>query len=87
MKINEPSRVSAVNSYQKQTESRSPGTSRKRQTDQVHISAEAQEMLSTSQAGKDERISRINELKKEVASGTYYVDAGKIAEKVWPFIK
>jgi len=87
MKINEPSRLGAVNSYQKQTESRTAGTSRKRQTDQVQISAEAQEMLSTSQTSTDERASRINELKKEVATGTYHVDARKIAEKVWPFIR
>jgi negative regulator of flagellin synthesis FlgM len=87
MKINEPQRVSAVNSYQKQTESRSTSASGKRKTDQVQISAEAQEMLSSSQTQKEERADRVNDLKKEVASGTYHVDTGKIAEKLWPFLK
>ncbi|QYR22106.1 flagellar biosynthesis anti-sigma factor FlgM [Paenibacillus sp. sptzw28] len=87
MKINEPQRIGAVNPYQKQTESRSSSANSKRRTDQVHISAEAQEMLSSSQTKKEERADRVNDLKKEVASGTYHVDAGKIAEKLWPFLK
>jgi negative regulator of flagellin synthesis FlgM len=87
MKINEPQRISAVNTYQKQNENRAPETSPKKKTDQVQISAEAQEMLSTSKLQNEERAERINRLKKEVASGTYHVDAGKIAEKLLPYLK
>jgi negative regulator of flagellin synthesis FlgM len=30
---------------------------------------------------------RIDELKDAVSTGTYHVDARKIAEKLWPFLK
>ena len=34
-----------------------------------------------------ERAQRIGELKQSVSTGTYHVDAGKIAEKLWPYLK
>ncbi|UVI29899.1 flagellar biosynthesis anti-sigma factor FlgM [Paenibacillus spongiae] len=87
MKINEPQRIGAVNPYQKHNEHRTGEMGRKRKTDEVQISAEAQEMLSYSRVNNAERTKRIEELKQEVSTGTYHVDAGKIAEKVWPFLK
>ena len=55
--------------------------------DQVQISSEAKEMLSTSKMEHAERSRHIQHLKQSVASGTYYVDSGKLAEKLLPFFK
>ncbi|WP_042170087.1 flagellar biosynthesis anti-sigma factor FlgM [Paenibacillus gorillae] len=87
MKINEPQRIGALNNYLKQNESRAAGTSQKRQKDNVQISAEAKEMLSSSQAQGTERSKQIEQLKQEVSSGTYHVEAGKIAEKLMAYFK
>ncbi|MFX3631591.1 MAG: flagellar biosynthesis anti-sigma factor FlgM [Candidatus Pristimantibacillus sp.] len=87
MKINESQRISALNHYQKLNESRTTGMNQKRQTDAVQISAEAKEMLSSSQTTSAERAAHIEQLKQSVATGTYHVDAGKIAEKLLPYIK
>ncbi|QAY68575.1 flagellar biosynthesis anti-sigma factor FlgM [Paenibacillus protaetiae] len=87
MKINETQRISAINRYQKQNEARTAESGRKKQTDKVQISTEAKEMLLTSQMNGAERASRVAELKKEVSTGTYQVDAGAIAEKLLPYLK
>ncbi|MEK3883901.1 flagellar biosynthesis anti-sigma factor FlgM [Paenibacillus sp. PL2-23] len=87
MKINETKRIGAANPYAKQSEVRSDPTKKAKQKDEVQISAAAKEMLSTSKLSDAERSERISRLKSEVASGTYHVDAGKIAEKLLPFIR
>ncbi|TYP75720.1 flagellar biosynthesis anti-sigma factor FlgM [Paenibacillus methanolicus] len=88
MKINDMRRISGVNPYQKQNEVRATANAdRKQQKDEVKFSAEAMEMLSTSRSNDAERTQRIQELKAQVASGTYNVDAGKLADKVLPFIR
>ncbi len=87
MKINETNRIGALNPYQKQAESRAGGTGKAKQKDEVQISAAAKEMLTTSKASGADRIEHIEKLKKSVASGTYHVEAGKIAEKLLPYLK
>lgn len=87
MKINDSQRISALNHYQKLNESRTTAMNQKRQTDAVQISAEAKEMLFSSQSTSAERTAHIEQLKQSVATGTYHVDAGKIAEKLLPYIK
>ncbi|MBB3110498.1 negative regulator of flagellin synthesis FlgM [Paenibacillus phyllosphaerae] len=88
MKINDTRRISGVNPYQKQNEAKAAATTeRKRQTDEVKISAEAMEMLSHSRLNDADRTQRIQELKNQVSSGTYKVDADKLADKVLPFIR
>ncbi|MFD1953945.1 flagellar biosynthesis anti-sigma factor FlgM [Paenibacillus thailandensis] len=87
MKINETQRISALNQYQKQNETRTPEGVRKKQTDKVQISSEAKELLMTSQMNDAARAEKIAELKKEVSTGTYRVDAGAIAEKLLPYLK
>jgi len=86
MKINETQRIGAVNPYQKQSEQRTGNAGRKRQTDEVQISAEAQEMLSYSRTNQTDKSKRIDQLKQEVSTGNYHVDAGKIAEKLLPYL-
>ncbi|MOA57141.1 Anti-sigma-28 factor, FlgM [compost metagenome] len=53
----------------------------------MQISAAAKEMLNTSQMNDAERNKHLEKLKQSVASGTYHVEAGKIAEKLLPYLK
>lgn len=87
MKINEPNRIGAMNPYQKQKDAHAIGVNKARKKDEVQISAAAKEMLTTSQASGAERTKHIDQLKQSVASGTYHVEAGKIAEKLLPYLK
>lgn len=87
MKINETNRIGALNPYQKQNESRTNGANKAQKKDEVQISAAAKEMLTTSKSNDAERNQRIELLKRSVASGTYHVEAGKIAEKLLPYLK
>ena len=87
MKINHTQRINAVNPYQKQNDQQTAGLSRKRKTDEVQISAEAQGLLSDSRVNDPERAKRIDDLKNSVSSGTYHVESGKIAEKLMPYFK
>lgn len=83
MKINEPSRVGRVNPYRNVAGGPSISNEMKKgKKDEVQISAEAKEMLSSLQNPE-----KIQELKEAVSNGTYHVDARKIAEKLWPFVK
>ncbi|REK69560.1 flagellar biosynthesis anti-sigma factor FlgM [Paenibacillus paeoniae] len=86
LKINETNRIGGTNPYQKQSEFRADTAKKARQKDEVQISAAAKEMLTTSKLSHAERAERINELKQSVASGTYHVEAGKIAEKLLPYL-
>ncbi|GLX70883.1 flagellar biosynthesis anti-sigma factor FlgM [Paenibacillus glycanilyticus] len=87
MKINETNRIGAYNYYQKQMEQRVDAANKKKQKDSVQISAEAKEMLSTSQTNSPERQKRLEELKQSISAGTYKVDAGKLADKLLPYLK
>ncbi|NQX70118.1 flagellar biosynthesis anti-sigma factor FlgM [Paenibacillus ferrarius] len=91
MKVNEPKRVGPVNPYRQASDHKAlNGTNKKeKQRDQVQISSEAKELLlETSQAVQSkERVAKVNQLKQSVESGTYHVDAGKIAEKLLPYFK
>ncbi|MFM9279934.1 flagellar biosynthesis anti-sigma factor FlgM [Paenibacillus jiagnxiensis] len=86
MKINEPNRIGAINPYQRNIESNIQESQKKSpRKDEVSFSAEAMEMLQRS--SNTDRAKKIQELKQQVASGTYKVDADKIAEKLMPFFK
>ncbi|MDP4098603.1 flagellar biosynthesis anti-sigma factor FlgM [Paenibacillus sp. P96] len=86
MKINETNRIGAINPYQRNIEANVQENQKKSQRkDEVSISAEAMEMLQRS--SNTDRANRIQELKQQVASGTYKVDADKLAEKLMPYFK
>ena len=88
MKINDSNRINGVsNQYKIQHELRSESIKTKRRKDEVQISAAAKEMLSSSQVMTPERAKHIAELKQSVSSGTYHVEAGKIAEKLLPYLR
>lgn len=83
MKINDTSRVGRINPYRKSAEAQAASSDvKKAKKDEVQISPEAKEMLSSATNPQ-----KLDELKKAVASGTYHVDARELAEKVWPFVK
>lgn len=88
MKINDVNRVSAVNPYWKNTDAKVANGIEKKEKpkDEVLISAEAQELLDADVSASIERGKKIQELKQSVASGTYHVEAGQVAEKLLPYI-
>ena len=82
MKINGSNHVGAVNPYKKNQELyQSEAAGKKKKKDELVISSEAKALHGS------QSTDRIEKLKSAVASGTYYVDAGKIAEKLLPFLK
>jgi negative regulator of flagellin synthesis FlgM len=87
LKINETNRIGAANPYQKQNEIRNTDSKIAKKKDEVQISAAAKEMLSTSKLNEADRSQHIEGLKQSVSSGTYHVDAGKIAEKLLPYLR
>jgi negative regulator of flagellin synthesis FlgM len=84
MKINQYNqynRIGAIQAYQKTGEQQKKETNKKPQYDQVEISSQAQQQI---QKDKD---ARIEQLKNQIANGTYKVDSEKIAEKLLAFSK
>lgn len=79
--INQYNRVGAIQAYQKTGEQQKKETNKKPQYDQVEISSQAQQQI---QKDKD---ARIEQLKNQIANGTYKVDSEKIAEKLLAFYK
>ena len=87
LKINDINRVNGINKgYQQQLDFRKESKQASKK-DEVQISTEAQEMLESSRAESSERAEHVNALKQAVQSGTYHVEAGKLAEKLLPFFK
>ncbi|WP_172196382.1 flagellar biosynthesis anti-sigma factor FlgM [Saccharibacillus qingshengii] len=88
MKINDTARIGALNPYQRTSETqRTEETKKSARKDEVTISTEAMEMLHAANKPADsERAARIQDLKQQVAAGTYSVDANKIAEKLLPYL-
>ncbi|WP_172255954.1 flagellar biosynthesis anti-sigma factor FlgM [Saccharibacillus deserti] len=88
MKINDTTRIGALNPYQRTSETqRTEETKKSARKDEVTISTEAMEMLQAAKKPADsERAARIQDLKQQVAAGTYSVDANKIAEKLLPYL-
>lgn len=89
MKINETGRVGAINNYQRQVESQRKDSDLKaRRKDEVSISTEAKELLKAQETAQDPaRAERIEDLKSQVSSGTYKIDAGALADKLAPYFK
>jgi negative regulator of flagellin synthesis FlgM len=79
--FNQFNRIGAVQAYQKINEQAKQETNKKPQYDQVEISSQAQQQI---QKDKD---ARIEQLKNQIANGTYKVDSEKIAEKLLAFYK
>jgi negative regulator of flagellin synthesis FlgM len=89
MKINDVNRIGAVNPYRNHTPSgNASSVGGKGKKDQVQISEEAMKLLESQGAAAVDpaRIKQIEELKNAVSTGTYTVDAGKVADKLLPYL-
>jgi negative regulator of flagellin synthesis FlgM len=88
MKINESHRITALQSlYGKNNAAGTSNAGSLKRKDEVSISTEAIELHQSQQVTNAERSQKIEELKNSVATGTYYVEDGKLAEKLLPFIR
>lgn len=87
MKINGINRVGGMNPYARQEAKLAElKGKREKQKDEVQISAQAQE-LHGAQGTSELRSRKVQELKHSVSTGTYHVESGQIAEKLFPYIK
>lgn len=87
MKINETQRISATQQYHRQYAAQRTAKPAMRK-DEVSISTEAKEMLDAQSRVQDSnRSERIQNLKEAVSTGTYEVNAEKVAEKLMPLFK
>ncbi|KGX93947.1 Negative regulator of flagellin synthesis [Pontibacillus halophilus JSM 076056 = DSM 19796] len=85
MKINGPQH-SNLNPYQKQFQKQAQVQKGEAAKDRVEISSQAKHMQEASNA-KQARLDRVEELKNQVQSGTYQVDAKETAKNVANFFK
>jgi negative regulator of flagellin synthesis FlgM len=83
MKINDTQRIAAANTYRKSNEDRIIQTEGKKhkKKDEVNISPEAKQLLGASGTKQ-----QVDDLKQSYLTGTYHVEASKIAEKLLPYI-
>ncbi|WP_166243621.1 flagellar biosynthesis anti-sigma factor FlgM [Paenibacillus turpanensis] len=83
MRINDSSRINGVNPYRKSNVGQTSASDMKKgKRDEVQISAEAKEML-----GNASNTEKLEKLKDQISSGTYQVDAYKLADKLYPYFK
>jgi negative regulator of flagellin synthesis FlgM len=83
MKINDMQRIAATNSYRKSNDDKIAQAEGKKlkKKDEVNISPEAKQLLGASTAKH-----HIEQLKQSYQTGSYHVEANKIAEKLLPYI-
>ncbi|CAI6084321.1 flagellar biosynthesis anti-sigma factor FlgM [Cohnella sp. JJ-181] len=87
LKINETQRIANIrNVYGSAGDNAVNNKTAAKKKDNVSISPEALELLQSQQLNDADKTKKIEELKSAVSSGTYHVDAGKIADKLLPFI-
>lgn len=87
MKINDINRINSINKVYNNYSELQKFNKKTAGKDEVHISEEAKQLLESSRAEQTDRSEQIQKLKQEVQAGTYFIDAGKIAEKLLPFFK
>ncbi|MEX1028746.1 MAG: flagellar biosynthesis anti-sigma factor FlgM [Paenibacillaceae bacterium] len=89
MKINDVNRIGSVNPYRNNTPSgNASSVVGKGKKDQVQISEEALKLLESQAAAPVDpaRMKQIEQLKDAVSTGTYSVDASKVADKLLPYL-
>jgi len=88
MNINHIDRFGPVHSYRKQMSAGKAGDVGRQGTkkDGVEFSDEALKLLESRPKAGMSRADRIAELKEAVSTGTYRVEAGKVAEKLLPYL-
>lgn len=78
--------INAVNAYKNQVRNVKSSTNKASFADKIEISKTAQEMQGVS-TYSTERAERIQQLKKDIASGEYKVDARKVAEDMLKYYR
>ena len=86
MKIN-PIGLQAIQSYKNQTRVAKSEQNTKTFADQIEISSKAKEMQSTTSTYATERAERLKQLKEDIDSGNYKVDAKKVAEDMLKYYR
>lgn len=83
MKINGPNQTN-LNPYQKQINKRTEMGTQKQQTDKIEISETAKQMQET---GKNNPVRQklVEQVKRDIESGSYQVDSKATAEKMLDF--
>ncbi|WP_342429520.1 flagellar biosynthesis anti-sigma factor FlgM [Neobacillus sp. FSL H8-0543] len=76
MKINPINRLDAYQAYQKNNQLNRTEENKKVQADKVELSSEAQLQI------QKEKDAKIEQLKNQIANGTYKVDSEKLADKL-----
>lgn len=85
MKIN-PINLQAINSYNKQARPVKNAEAQKTFKDHIEISSKAKEMQA-SPTYANERAERMKQIKEEIDSGTYKVDAKQVAEDMLKYYR
>lgn len=86
MKVSQIQQIQSVQKYRSNQERTSNAIKRKEDKEEkVEISQEAKELLQHAK-GNLERMNKLQQLKQEIASGTYEVDVNKLAEKLLPHL-
>ncbi|MEB2282510.1 flagellar biosynthesis anti-sigma factor FlgM [Lysinibacillus xylanilyticus] len=78
--------INAVNAYKNQVRNVKSSTNKASFADKIEISKTAQEMQGVS-TYSSERAERVQQLKKDIASGEYKVDARKVAEDMLKYYR
>ncbi|KGA82416.1 flagellar biosynthesis anti-sigma factor FlgM [Lysinibacillus fusiformis] len=78
--------VNAVNAYKNQVRNVKSDTNKTSFADKIEISKAAQDMKSVS-TYNTERADRVQQLKKDIDSGEYKVDARKVAEDMLKYYR
>lgn len=78
--------INAVNAYNNQVRNVKSSTNKASFTDKIEISKTAQEMQGIS-TYNTERTDRVKQLKEDIASGEYKVDARKVAEDMLKYYR
>lgn len=83
MRINESSRLAMIKSYQQTAPKPLEKKLLKGQSaDQLEISSQAQEKLKQTIEDQAHSNGRVQDLKDQIASGTYRIDSDRIADKL-----
>ena len=85
MKIN-PINLQAINSYNKQVRPVKNTDTQKTFADHIEISSKAKEMQASPTYAND-RAERMKQIKEEIDSGTYKVDAKQVAEDMLKYYR
>ncbi|HAU34151.1 MAG TPA: flagellar biosynthesis anti-sigma factor FlgM [Lysinibacillus sp.] len=78
--------INAVNAYKNQVRNVKSDTNKTSFVDKIEISKAAQDMKSVS-TYNTERADRVQQLKKDIDSGEYKVDARKVAEDMLKYYR